>query len=106
MPVFSAFFLFFALSSMGLPGLNNFVGEVLILIGTFQAWPLIAILSFVGIIMGVIYILRMVQDCLFGEARQERNLMGRQPPGDIYSGTHGFAGAVHRPAPGPDIAIV
>jgi NADH-quinone oxidoreductase subunit M len=79
MPVFSAFFLFFALSSMGLPGLNNFVGEVLILIGTFQAWPLIAILSFVAIILGVIYILRMVQDTLFGEARQERTLWDVKP---------------------------
>jgi NADH-quinone oxidoreductase subunit M len=70
-PIFSAFFLFFALSSMGLPGLNNFVGEVLILIGTFQARPVIAILAFIGVILGVIYILRMVQDSLFGEAQTE-----------------------------------
>jgi NADH-quinone oxidoreductase subunit M len=74
MPVFSAFFLFFALSSMGLPGLNNFVGEVLILIGTFQARPVIAILAFIGVILGVIYILRMVQDSLFGEAQGGRYL--------------------------------
>ncbi len=74
MPVFSAFFLFFALSSMGLPGLNNFVGEVLILIGTFQARPVVAVLAFIGVILGVIYILRMVQDSLFGEAEREHYL--------------------------------
>ncbi len=74
MPVFSAFFLLFALSSLGLPGLNNFVGEVLILIGTFQAKPVIAILGFCGIVFGVIYILRMVQDSLFGEPRSEHDL--------------------------------
>jgi len=79
MPVFSAFFLFFALSSMGLPGLNNFVGEVLILIGTFQARPVIAILAFIGVILGVIYILRMVQDSLFGEARWEHYLEDVNP---------------------------
>jgi NADH-quinone oxidoreductase subunit M len=69
MPVFSAFFLLFALSSLGLPGLNNFVGEILILIGAFQARPIIAILGFAGLVFGVIYILRMVQDALFGEPR-------------------------------------
>jgi NADH-quinone oxidoreductase subunit M len=74
MPVFSAFFLLFALSSLGLPGLNNFVGEVLILIGAFQSKPMIAILGFCGIVFGVIYILRMVQDSLFGEPRAEHAL--------------------------------
>jgi NADH-quinone oxidoreductase subunit M len=74
MPVLSAFFLFFALSSMGLPGLNNFVGEILILIGAFQSRPVIAILAFVGVLLSVIYILRMVQDGLFGEGREDRTL--------------------------------
>jgi NADH-quinone oxidoreductase subunit M len=69
MPVFSAFFLFFALASMGLPGLNNFVGEILILVGIFEARPLIGILSFGGLIFTVIYILRMVKDTLFGEPK-------------------------------------
>ncbi len=79
MPVFGAFFLFFALSSLGLPGLNNFVGEILILIGTFQARPVIAILAFVGVLLPVIYILRMVQDSLFGEATEERQVWDVRP---------------------------
>jgi NADH-quinone oxidoreductase subunit M len=70
MPVFSAFFLFFAMASMGLPGLNNFVGEILIVIGVFQARPVIGILSFAGLVFTVIYILRMVQDAIFGEPRK------------------------------------
>jgi len=74
MPVFSAFFLFFALSSMGLPGLNNFVGEILILIGAYENRPVIAVLAFVGVLLSVIYILRMVQDSLFGEGREDRTL--------------------------------
>ena len=69
MPIFSAFFLFFALASMGLPGLNNFVGEILLLVGIFEARPLIGILSFAGLIFTVIYILRMVKDTLFGEPK-------------------------------------
>jgi NADH-quinone oxidoreductase subunit M len=71
MPVFSFFFLFFALASMGLPGLNNFVGEILILVGLFQARPVFGILGFGGLIFTVIYILRMVKDALFGEPRTE-----------------------------------
>jgi NADH-quinone oxidoreductase subunit M len=74
MPVFSAFFLLFALSSLGLPGLNNFVGEMLILVGVFKVKPVIGILGFLGVVFGVIYILRMLQDSLFGEPRAEHVL--------------------------------
>jgi NADH-quinone oxidoreductase subunit M len=74
MPVFGAFFLFFALSSLGLPGLNNFVGEILILIGAFQVRPVVGILAFVGVLLPVIYLLTMVQKSLFGEARKERRV--------------------------------
>ena len=71
MPVFSAFFLFFALSSVGLPGLNNFVGEILILVGIFREYPLVGIVSFGGMIVVVIYILRMVQDTILGPPKLE-----------------------------------
>jgi NADH-quinone oxidoreductase subunit M len=68
-PVFSAFFLFFSMASLGLPGLNNFVGEILILVGTFGAWPWAAGLGFGGLVFTVILILWMVQRTLFGETR-------------------------------------
>ncbi len=43
-PLWSFFFLFFSLASLGLPGLNNFVGEFLILAGTMQKAPLVCVL--------------------------------------------------------------
>ena len=69
MPIFSAFFLLFAMASLGLPGLNNFVGEILILIGAFQKWPWVAGISFAGLVFTVVYILWLVQRTLFGETR-------------------------------------
>lgn len=79
MPLFSAFFLLFAMSSLGLPGLNNFVGEVLILVGAFQQRPLAAVLGFAGLLLGVIYILRLIQEILFGPARPEEGLWDLTP---------------------------
>jgi NADH-quinone oxidoreductase subunit M len=74
-PVFSGFFLFFAMASMGLPGLNNFVGEILIVIGTFQSRPGIGILAFAGLVLAVVYMLRMVQDTIFGQPRKEHHII-------------------------------
>jgi NADH-quinone oxidoreductase subunit M len=79
MPVFSAFFLFFALSAMGLPGLNNFVGEILILVGTFRERPIFAALAFTGFVFAVIYLLRMIQDALFGPDKPDRMLWDVTP---------------------------
>ena len=72
MPVFSAFFLLFAMSSLGLPGLNNFVGEILILVGTFRENPWAAGIGFAGLVFTVIYVLWLVQKTLFGETRNEQ----------------------------------
>jgi NADH-quinone oxidoreductase subunit M len=72
MPVFSGFFLFFAMASLGLPGLNNFVGEILILIGAFGKWPWVAGVGFAGLVFTVIYLLWMVQRTLFGQTRSEQ----------------------------------
>jgi len=79
MPVFSAFFLFFAIASMGVPGLNNFVGEILILIGTFKKEPLVAGIGFAGLLFTVVYILWVVQMVLFGEPRKEHVLWDVTP---------------------------
>jgi NADH-quinone oxidoreductase subunit M len=79
MPILSAFFLFFAMSSLGLPGLNNFVGELLILVGTFKANPLVSILGFLGLVFTLVYVLRLVQDTLFGKAKKEYALWDATP---------------------------
>ena len=68
-PNFSAFFLLFALASAGLPGLNNFVGEFLLLAGVFRVSPWMAVLAFAGIVPVLIYLLRMVQKVIFTQAR-------------------------------------
>lgn len=68
-PYFSAFFLVTALASVGLPGLNNFAGEFLILAGVFRVSPWAAVLAFAGAVPILIYMLRAVQQVLFTGAR-------------------------------------
>jgi len=67
-PVFSAFLLLFILSSLGLPGLNNFAGELLILTGLFRGHPILAAAAFAGMVATLIYLLRLAQKLLFGPA--------------------------------------
>lgn len=69
-PVFSFFFLLFAMASAGLPGLNNFVGEFLVLTGSFRVTPLVVVFAFSGIVLSLVYTIRLVQELLFVEARQ------------------------------------
>ncbi len=66
MPVFSGFFLLFAMSAVGLPGLNIFIGEILILIGAFHKWPIVGIIGFIGLILMLVFVLARVQTLLFG----------------------------------------
>lgn len=62
--------LFFALASLGLPGLGNFVGEFLILLGTFQTAPLVTVIAASGLVLAVAYALIMVQKVLHGAPRR------------------------------------
>ncbi len=76
MPVFSTIFMIVCLSSIGLPGLNGFVGEFLILAGTFRSSvlsPWFAIISSVGIILAAVYILWMYQRVIFGNVTKPEN---------------------------------
>lgn len=66
-PVFSCFFLFFSLASLGLPGLANFSGEILVFVGTFQVRPVWGALAVVGVVFAAAYVLRMVQQLLWGK---------------------------------------
>jgi NADH-quinone oxidoreductase subunit M len=74
MPVFAAFFLICMLSSVGLPGLNGFVGEVLCLFGVFQFNKLLAILGVTTIILGAAYLLWMYQRVMQGPLENKRLL--------------------------------
>src|SRR5215468_8248889 len=72
-PAFSALFLVVTLSSLGLPGLNGFVGEFLILVGAFQRNPWVAALATTGIIFAAVYMLWMYQRVVFGEVTRDAN---------------------------------
>ncbi len=73
MPIFGAFFMVVTLSSIGLPGLNGFVGEFLILLGTFQVNRPYAVVAATGIILAAAYMLWMYQRVMFGELTKEEN---------------------------------
>jgi NADH-quinone oxidoreductase subunit M len=73
MPVYAAMFMIIALSSIGLPGLNGFVGEFLILLGTFASNPTFAVIGALGIILAAVYLLWMYQRVFFGEIVHEEN---------------------------------
>jgi NADH-quinone oxidoreductase subunit M len=73
MPAFSSVFLLVSLSSLGLPGLNGFVGEFLILLGAFQVNRILAALATLGIILAAVYMLWMYQRVIFGEITHEEN---------------------------------
>ena len=82
MPWLAFFLIFFTLSSIGLPGLNGFIGEFLVLVGTatsagtsdgFAAGPLgfgYAIPAALGIILSAVYMLHMCQRVLFGPLKE------------------------------------
>jgi NADH-quinone oxidoreductase subunit M len=72
-PAFSVIFLIVCLSSLGLPGLNGFVGEFLVLLGTFQVDRLAAVLAASGIIFAAVYLLWMYQRVCFGTVVSEAN---------------------------------
>ncbi len=73
MPRFSFFFMVITLSSIGLPGLNGFVGEFLILQGTFLESGLLAALAATGIILSAVYMLWMYQRVFLGRVVHNEN---------------------------------
>jgi NADH-quinone oxidoreductase subunit M len=73
MPIFAVFLGLAVFSSVGLPGLNGFVGEYLILLGTFQAAPLWACIGVTGVIFGAVYMLVATRRVLLGPIGVKEN---------------------------------
>ncbi|MDT8435332.1 MAG: NADH-quinone oxidoreductase subunit M [Gemmatimonadota bacterium] len=73
MPVFAFATVVVALSSIGLPGTNGFVGEFLILVGTFRTHPIAATVAATGVIFAAAYMLPMVQRVFYGPLDREEN---------------------------------
>ncbi|CBE69764.1 NADH-quinone oxidoreductase chain M (NADH dehydrogenase I, chain M) (NDH-1, chain M) [Candidatus Methylomirabilis oxygeniifera] len=74
LPRFALCFLVVTMSSIGLPGLNGFVGEFLILAGTFRVHKGFAVLATLGIILAAVYMLWMWQRVMWGQSRRAENL--------------------------------
>jgi NADH-quinone oxidoreductase subunit M len=70
MPVFAGMLVFAAMASIGLPGTSGFVSEFLVLIGAFQAAPIITLLAATGVIFAAYYMLPMVQRILFNPVKE------------------------------------
>ncbi len=73
MPKYAVIFLIVALSSIGLPGLNGFIGEFLVLVGAFKAVPAYGIIGASGVIFAAVYLLWMYQRVFFGEITNDAN---------------------------------
>jgi NADH-quinone oxidoreductase subunit M len=73
MPKYAAMYLFIVLASVGLPLLNGFIGEFLVLSGAFQAHPVWGILGATGVIWSACYLLWMYQRVFFGKVTLEAN---------------------------------
>ncbi len=73
MPVYAAVFLVMAMSSIGLPGLNGFIGEFMILMGTFPVSWLWTAVAATGIVLGAAYMLWLYQRVMFGKIVQPAN---------------------------------
>jgi NADH-quinone oxidoreductase subunit M len=70
-PYLPPIMLFFSAASLGLPGLGNFVGEFLILLGSFEVAPVVTIVAASGLILAAVYSLIVVQKAFHGAPREE-----------------------------------
>lgn len=81
LPVLACGMVFISMASIGLPGLNGFVGEVLCLAGMFKLHPLYTVLGATGVVLGAWYLLTMLQFAFFGPLKEPHP--GDHPVGDI-----------------------
>ena len=72
-PMFAAALTFVSLSSIGLPGLNGFVGEFLVLLGSFRTYPVFAAIATTGVIFAACYLLWAIQRILFNKLDKPEN---------------------------------
>jgi NADH-quinone oxidoreductase subunit M len=71
MPMFGALLIFVSMASLGLPGLSGFVGEFMIVAGSFKTYSIYVLLSMFGLVVTGIYILKGIQKLLHGPVNEE-----------------------------------
>lgn len=71
MPIYAAIFMSFVMASVGLPGTSGFVGEFLVLIGTFQHNSMVTLFAATGLILGAAYALVLYRAIAFGKLDKE-----------------------------------
>jgi len=72
-PMFAALLTFVSLSSIGLPGTNGFVGEFLVLLGSFRTAPMLSMVAATGVIFAAAYLLWAIQRILFNALDKPSN---------------------------------
>jgi NADH-quinone oxidoreductase subunit M len=73
MPRFTAIALIITLSSIGLPGMNGFIGEFLIMLGAFKWDPRFVVIAALGVILSAVYMLWMFQRVFYGKVTNDHN---------------------------------
>jgi NADH-quinone oxidoreductase subunit M len=71
LPYVAGAFIIAGLSSMGMPGFSGFVAEFQVLMGTWRTYPIIAVLSLIGVVVTAAYILRFTYMIFFGPLKEE-----------------------------------
>ena len=72
LPKYSFLFVVFALAGLGLPGTSGFLGEFLVLTGTFQKNYLVAMFATFGVVLGAAYMLWLTKRVIFGQIKNEQ----------------------------------
>lgn len=70
MPLYAVFFLIFTLASVGLPGTSGFVGEFLVIMGTYKVSPVFTTLAATGMVLGACYALWLYRRVIYGKLEQ------------------------------------
>src|SRR5262249_15387981 len=81
MLLYAAAFMIFSLASVGLPGTSGFIGEFLVLVGTFQANTWVALLATTGMILSAMYMLYLYRRVIFGQMTRAdlKNILDLNP---------------------------
>ena len=101
-PIFSAAFMIVMLSSIGVPGLNGFAGEFLILIGSFQSARWWTIVAATGVILAALYLLWAYQRVFHGEPEEANSTFAEMTLREgalimVFIGLIGFTGVYPKP---------